>query len=96
MSTFISDVTSLLGPVPASVSRVGRSQVVSATPTASIAETVRNVRMTGSFDKAAGRVVTQIINQGDGSVVTQFPDPRALRVLAGIRQMVGLGIDEIA
>jgi uncharacterized FlaG/YvyC family protein len=58
-------------------------------------ESVRNVRFAASYDRAAGRVVTRVIDQRDGRLVHQIPDEDALRVLTGIREMVGITVDEL-
>jgi hypothetical protein len=59
-------------------------------------ETIRSTRLSAQYDKPTGRVVTRVIDETNGEVVHQYPDDDALRVLAGIREMVGLVVDESA
>ena len=90
----------ILGPSPREFS--ARSDAtrhvvapVSAAPGQSV-ESVRNVKISGSYDERSGRVVTHVIDRRNGEVVEQYPDEEALRVLAGIREMVGAIVDETA
>lgn len=88
-----------LGPTPRdSAPRVEAATQGATAPvaptTAQAVETLRNVRLTGGLDERSGRVVTRVIDKANGEVVEQYPDEDALRVLAGIREMVGLVIDE--
>ena len=59
-------------------------------------DAARNVRLAGSYDERSGRVVTWVIDQASGEVIEQYPDDDALRVLAGIREMIGLVVDASA
>jgi hypothetical protein len=93
MSTTVSGATQLLGPIPARGSSVGRT--VADVPHAPDLHALRATRSSSTLDEASGRVVTVVVRQRDGSVVAQTPDPQALRVLAGIREMVGVTVDEL-
>ena len=103
MQTTISSIAStaqVLGPTTRDVS--GRNDAtrhvarpVSAAPGQSV-ESVRDVRVFGSFDERSGRVVTHVIDRANGEVVEQYPDEDALRVLAGIREMICVVVDEVA
>ena len=91
--------TQALGPTPREPApRVQAAAQSAAQPVApaqaQAVETLRNVRLAGSLDERTGRVVTRVIDKANGEVIEQYPDEDALRVLAGIREMVGLVIDE--
>lgn len=56
--------------------------------------TIHTTRSSSTLDQASGRVVTVVVRQHNGSIVAQTPDPQALRVLVGIREMLGHAVDE--
>lgn len=103
MQTTIASIGStaqVLGPTPREqASRPDATRhvapPVSAAPGKSV-DSVRDVRLAGGYDERTGRVVTHVIDRSSGQVVEQYPDEDALRVLAGIREMVGAIVDEIA
>ncbi|MEX2649230.1 MAG: flagellar protein FlaG [Alphaproteobacteria bacterium] len=59
-------------------------------------ESLRSIRLAARYDRPTGRVVTRVIDESNGEVVHQIPDDDALRLLVGIREMVGIVVDESA
>ena len=102
VNSSLSIQSSALGPTPVASGRGVRPgfddkpvepAVADATDDA-VVESIRNVRLAAHFDKPTGRIVTRVIDRSDGEVIQQIPDDDALRVLVGIREMVGLVVDE--
>lgn len=48
-----------------------------------------NVRLSLDVDKPSGRVIGRLIDRDTGELIEQFPPERTLKILAGIREMVG-------
>jgi len=91
-----------VGPAPRDGANLGAGTAAASAPpgggasTDQVVQSMRDVKMAASFDRPSGRVVTRVIDQADGEVVHQYPDEHALRVMAGVREMVGLVVDEEA
>lgn len=90
-----------VGPAPRDSANLGAAAASSAPPSGGasadqVVQAMRDVKMAASFDKPSGRVVTRVIDQNNGKVVHQYPDEHSLRVMAGVREMVGLVVDEEA
>ena len=91
-----------VGPAPRDSANLGASVAAASAPPSGggvadqVVQAMRDVKMAASYDKPSGRVVTRVIDRADGEVVHQYPDEHALRVMAGVREMVGLVVDEEA
>jgi hypothetical protein len=91
-----------VGPAPRDSANLGAATAAASappsggTPADQVVQAMRDVKMAASFDRPSGRVVTRVIDEKDGEVVHQYPDEHALRVMAGVRKMVGLVVDEKA
>ncbi len=96
-------VAQLLGPTTrAATSRADGGTVnrhVAAPITNSAAQSVEalhSIRLAAQYDRPTGRVVTRVIDETNGEVVHQIPHDDTLRLLVGIREMVGIVVDESA
>ncbi len=55
-----------------------------------------NTRLSFGYDEQSGRVYVQIVRSDTGEVVRQRPPESMLEMLAQIREMIGLILDEKA
>ncbi len=61
---------------------------------ATIISEVLNERLSFSLDDASGRMYVQVIDTSTGEVLKQLPPEQLLQMLAQIREMIGLILDE--